>query len=78
MVKVSDRNPPTTRRAHERHKLGALSWLRASVLGANDGIVSVAGIVMGVAGATAERSPVFVAGLAGLVAGALRDRKSVV
>jgi VIT1/CCC1 family predicted Fe2+/Mn2+ transporter len=48
-----------------------LNWLRAGVLGANDGIVSVAGIVMGVAGATSERSPVFVAGLAGLVAGAL-------
>ena len=48
-----------------------LNWLRAGVLGANDGIVSVAGIVMGVAGATAGRSPVFVAGLAGLVAGAL-------
>jgi vacuolar iron transporter family protein len=48
-----------------------LNWLRAGVLGANDGIVSVAGIVMGVAGATSERSPVFVAGIAGLVAGAL-------
>ncbi len=48
-----------------------LNWLRAGVLGANDGIVSTAGIVMGVAGATAERAPVFVAGLAGLVAGAL-------
>jgi vacuolar iron transporter family protein len=48
-----------------------LNWLRAGVLGANDGIVSTAGIVMGVAGATAERSPVFVAGVAGLVAGAL-------
>jgi len=48
-----------------------LNWLRAGVLGANDGIVSVAGIVMGVAGATSERAPVFVAGLAGLVAGAL-------
>src|SRR5580765_8944025 len=48
-----------------------LNWLRAGVLGANDGIVSVAGIVMGVAGATSSRSPVFVAGVAGLVAGAL-------
>ena len=48
-----------------------LNWLRAGVLGANDGIVSTAGIVMGVAGATAERAPVFVAGVAGLVAGAL-------
>jgi vacuolar iron transporter family protein len=48
-----------------------LNWLRAGVLGANDGIVSTAGIVMGVAGATDERTPVVVAGIAGLVAGAL-------
>jgi VIT1/CCC1 family predicted Fe2+/Mn2+ transporter len=41
------------------------------VLGANDGIVSVAGIVVGVAGATSERGPIFTAGLAGLVAGAV-------
>ena len=48
-----------------------LNWLRAGVLGANDGIVSTAGIVMGVAGATSKRTPVLVAGIAGLVAGAL-------
>jgi VIT1/CCC1 family predicted Fe2+/Mn2+ transporter len=48
-----------------------LNWLRAAVLGANDGIVSVAGIVMGVAGATSDRHAIFVAGVAGLVAGAL-------
>lgn len=48
-----------------------LNWLRAGVLGANDGIVSVAGIVAGVAGATSSRNTIFVAGLAGLVAGAL-------
>ncbi len=48
-----------------------LNWLRAAVLGANDGIVSVAGIVMGVAGATSVTHAIFVAGLAGLVAGAL-------
>jgi VIT1/CCC1 family predicted Fe2+/Mn2+ transporter len=48
-----------------------LNWLRAAVLGANDGIVSVAGLVMGVAGATSERETIFVAGVAGLVAGAL-------
>lgn len=48
-----------------------LNWLRAGVLGANDGIVSVAGIVLGVAGATAARSAIFTAGLAGLVAGAV-------
>jgi VIT1/CCC1 family predicted Fe2+/Mn2+ transporter len=46
-------------------------WLRAAVLGANDGIVSTAGIVIGVAAATAERGPVLTAGIAGLAAGAL-------
>ncbi len=50
---------------------GRLNWLRAGVLGANDGIVSVAGIVVGVAGATAQSGPIFTAGLAGLVAGAV-------
>ena len=48
-----------------------LNWLRAGVLGANDGIVSTAGLVVGVAGATHDRSTILVAGLAGLVAGAL-------
>ena len=48
-----------------------LNWLRAGVLGANDGIVSVAGIVVGVAGASVSRSAIALAGLAGLVAGAL-------
>ena len=48
-----------------------LNWLRAGVLGANDGIVSIAGLVVGVAGATSARSTIFTAGLAGLVAGAV-------
>ncbi len=48
-----------------------LNWLRAGVLGANDGIVSIAGLVVGVAGATSARSALFTAGLAGLVAGAV-------
>lgn len=48
-----------------------LNWLRAGVLGANDGIVSVAGIVVGVAAATTERGPILTAGVAGLVAGAV-------
>jgi VIT1/CCC1 family predicted Fe2+/Mn2+ transporter len=48
-----------------------LNWLRAGVLGANDGVVSIAGLVMGVAGATSDRGPIFVAGIAGIVAGAL-------
>jgi VIT1/CCC1 family predicted Fe2+/Mn2+ transporter len=48
-----------------------LNWLRAGVLGANDGIVSTAGIVMGVAGATTDRTAIVIAGVAGLAAGAL-------
>ena len=48
-----------------------LNWLRAGVLGANDGIVSTAGIVVGVAAATVERGPILTAGVAGLVAGAV-------
>ncbi len=48
-----------------------LNWLRAGVLGANDGIVSVAGIVIGVAAATTDRGHILAAGVAGLVAGAL-------
>ncbi|MGN6250692.1 MAG: VIT1/CCC1 transporter family protein [Marmoricola sp.] len=57
---------------HDEGGIGArLNWLRAAVLGANDGIVSVAGIVMGVAGATSNDHTILVAGLAGLIAGAL-------
>lgn len=58
----------------ELHAPGAgskLNWLRASVLGANDGVVSVASIIFGVAGATDHAGFIFTAGLAGLVAGAL-------
>ena len=47
-----------------------LNWLRAAVLGANDGIVSVSSIILGVAGATSAKHTIFIAGLAGLVAGA--------
>ena len=59
------------REPHAGGIAGRLNWLRAAVLGANDGIVSVAGIVIGVAGATTSRGPIFTAGLAGLVAGAV-------
>ncbi|KIZ19059.1 VIT1/CCC1 transporter family protein [Streptomyces natalensis] len=48
-----------------------LNWLRAAVLGANDGIVSTAGLVVGVAGATGDRSTLLTAGLAGLLAGSM-------
>ncbi|MFJ9056388.1 VIT family protein [Streptomyces sp. NPDC102409] len=55
-----------------RGGLGArLNWLRAAVLGANDGVVSTAGLVVGVAGATGDRSTLLTAGLAGLLAGSL-------
>ena len=59
-------------RAAERKALARrLNWLRAGVLGANDGIVSTAGIVMGVAGATVESGPILIAGVAALVAGSI-------
>ncbi|MEJ2853408.1 MULTISPECIES: VIT1/CCC1 transporter family protein [unclassified Saccharothrix] len=57
--------------AHHDDLAERLNWLRAGVLGANDGIVSTAGLVVGVAGATADRTTVLAAGVAGLVAGAL-------
>ena len=56
---------------HQGDLHARLNWLRAGVLGANDGIVSTAGLVVGVAGATADRGPILTAGLAGLVAGAV-------
>ena len=55
----------------ERHLGGRAGWLRASVLGANDGIVSTASLVLGVASSGASRSAIVTAGIAGLVAGAL-------
>jgi VIT1/CCC1 family predicted Fe2+/Mn2+ transporter len=67
--------PPVTEHAepaaHGHGLSGRLNWLRAGVLGANDGIVSVAGVVMGVAGATTDRTAILIAGIAALVAGAL-------
>jgi vacuolar iron transporter family protein len=56
---------------HAGGSAGRLNWLRAGVLGANDGIVSVAAIVIGVSGATSARGPIFTAGLAGLIGGAV-------
>jgi VIT1/CCC1 family predicted Fe2+/Mn2+ transporter len=55
----------------ERHRTERIGWLRAAVLGANDGIVSTASLVLGVATAEASRSTVLIAGVAGLVAGAM-------
>src|SRR5690242_9018907 len=58
-------------RQAERHRSHRIGWLRAAVLGANDGIVSSAGLVVGVAAAGSTRHAVLLAGVAGLVAGAL-------
>jgi VIT1/CCC1 family predicted Fe2+/Mn2+ transporter len=58
-------------RHKERHRTGRSGWLRASVLGANDGILSTASLVLGVAAAHATHSNVLVAGVAGLVAGSM-------
>jgi len=55
----------------ERHRTHRIGWLRAAVLGANDGIVSTASLVLGVAAAGADSKSVLVAGVAGLVAGAM-------
>lgn len=65
---------PQLAHPNEPHQQGLaqrLNWLRAGVLGANDGIVSVAAIVVGVAGATTQTAPILTAGLAGLVGGAI-------
>jgi VIT1/CCC1 family predicted Fe2+/Mn2+ transporter len=59
-------------RSHtERHLVDRIGWLRAAVLGANDGIVSTASLIVGVAAASPNRGDVLIAGIAGLVAGAM-------
>src|SRR5271165_2473035 len=55
----------------ERHRSARVGWLRASVLGANDGILSTASLVLGVAAAHATHANTMIAGVAGLVAGAM-------
>jgi VIT1/CCC1 family predicted Fe2+/Mn2+ transporter len=55
----------------ERHRSERIGWLRAAVLGANDGIVSTASLVLGIAAAGANKKAVIIAGIAGLVAGAM-------
>ncbi len=53
--------------AHDNKVSSKFNWIRAAVLGANDGIVSVAGLVVGAAGATTNQATIFTAGIAGLV-----------
>ena len=55
----------------ERHYINRSAWLRAAVLGANDGIISISSLMIGVASATAVPSDIALAGIAGLVAGAM-------
>lgn len=62
---------PHAHRHPERHFSERIGWLRAAVLGANDGIVSTASLVVGIAAANAARGEVVLAGIAGLVAGAM-------
>lgn len=56
---------------HELHRSHRIGWLRAAVLGANDGIVSTASLIIGVASAQALHADILLAGVAGLVAGAM-------
>src|SRR6202044_160802 len=58
-------------RSHERHRLGGVGWLRASVLGANDGIVSTSSLILGVAAAHVSPANILLSGTAALVAGAM-------
>ena len=61
-----------TRRRHlEQHRSDRIGWLRAAVLGANDGIVSTASLVVGVAAAQASPSTIVISALAGLVSGVM-------
>jgi len=62
---------PASRRHAERHRTDRIGWLRAAVLGANDGIVSTASLVVGVAAASASHGNILLTGVAGLVAGAM-------
>jgi VIT1/CCC1 family predicted Fe2+/Mn2+ transporter len=59
------------RQLSERHFVNRIGWLRAAVLGANDGILSTASLIVGVAAASATQNAVLIAGIAGLVAGAM-------
>src|SRR5210317_1568565 len=56
---------------HEAHRAHRIGWLRAAVLGANDGIVSTASLIIGVASAGVPQESIIIAGVAGLVAGAM-------
>jgi vacuolar iron transporter family protein len=71
---IHDAREAIMMRHAEKHRTQRIGWLRAAVLGANDGIISTASLIVGVAAAESSRSSVLVAGVAGLVAGTLFGR----
>lgn len=68
---IGEIDMPVARLHPERHQVQRIGWLRAAVLGANDGIVSTASLIVGVAAASSSKGEVLLAGVAGLVAGAM-------
>lgn len=70
-MSISTQQAFSTVEPHAQSTVSKLNWLRASVLGANDGIVSIAGLVLGVAGATSSSGAIVTAGIAGIIAGAI-------
>jgi VIT1/CCC1 family predicted Fe2+/Mn2+ transporter len=68
---MAKRKPIVVPKHNEMHRSHRVGWLRAAVLGANDGIVSTSSLLIGVAAADSNRSAVLIAGVAGLIAGAL-------
>ena len=60
-----------SRRHHEGHAVARLGWLRAAVLGANDGLLSTASLIIGVASAASAHSAILISGVAGLIAGSM-------
>jgi VIT1/CCC1 family predicted Fe2+/Mn2+ transporter len=70
-MSAARRKAEIPRRRNEYHRTGQMGWLRAAVLGANDGILSTASLVLGVAAAHGTSGNVLVAGVAGLVAGSM-------
>lgn len=69
--------PETSAHPDDPHYLGRSNWLRAAVLGANDGIVSVSALVVGVAAANPDRNAILIAGVAGLAAVAMSRRANM-
>lgn len=70
-TRITGADGPAASHINEHHFIHRIGWLRAAVLGANDGIVSTASLIVGVAAAASTRESILIAGIAGLVAGAM-------